>query len=256
MDDGSNGNQAGTAYGITVLTLFPDMFPGPLACSLAGRALVDGIWRLETVDIREFARDKHRTVDDAPFGGGPGMVMRPDVVDAAIRASQTGTSQTAAGPLIYLTPRGRVLDQALVRSLSREAGMTILCGRFEGVDQRVLERHGALEVSLGDFVLSGGEPAAMVLVDAVVRLLPGVVGREESLREESFERGLLEYPHYTRPQTWEGMAVPEVLVSGHHGRVAAWRLAQARTVTAERRPDLWARYTAAGLADDQGSRKS
>lgn len=235
----------GAAYRVRVLSIFPGMFPGPLAFSLAGRALSDGLWSLETVDIREFARDKHRTVDDAPFGGGAGMVMRPDVIDAAIRADRD-----RAGPLIYLTPRGRVLDQSLVRRLAREPGMTILCGRFEGVDQRVLDRHDVEEISLGDFVLSGGEPAAIVLVDAVVRLLPGVVGREESLREESFERGLLEHPHYTRPQAWEGAAVPEILVSGHHQRVAEWRLAQSEAVTRERRPDLWARYTA-GLQKEE-----
>ncbi len=221
-----------------MLTLFPEMFPGPLGQSLAGRALNEGVWALETVDIRAFARDKHRSVDDAPFGGGAGMVMRPDVVDAAIAASHAG------GPLIYLTPRGSLLTQGLVRDLAQRERITLLCGRFEGVDQRVLDAHGAEEVSLGDYVLSGGEPAALALMDAVVRLLPGVTGNAESLAEESFEWGLLEYPHYTRPQEWQGRAVPEVLVSGHHEKVRAWRRRQAEEVTRRRRPDLWSRYVA------------
>ncbi len=229
----------GPAWTAAVLTIFPEMFPGPLGHSLAGRALSEGVWALETVDIRAFASDKHRSVDDTPVGGGPGMVMRPDVVDAAIRAGHRG------GPLVYLTPRGRLLDQARVRALAAEERVTLLCGRFEGVDQRVLDAHGAEEVSVGDYVLSGGEPAALVLMDAVVRLLPGVVGREESLTEESFERGLLEYPHYTRPQLWQGRAVPDILLSGHHERIRAWRQAQAEEVTRQRRPDLWERYVAA-----------
>jgi len=223
-----------------VLTIFPEMFPGPLGQSLAGQALEKGVWALETVDIRAFASDKHRTVDDAPFGGGPGMVMRPDVVDAAIAAAQ---GKDLALPLIYLTPRGRPLDQARVQSLAAGSGATVLCGRFEGVDQRVLEAWSAEEISLGDFVLSGGEPAAIALIDACVRIVPGIIGSAESLDEESFERGLLEYPHYTRPQVWKDRAVPEVLVSGHHARVRAWRLAEAERITRERRPDLWARYT-------------
>lgn len=227
-----------------VLTLFPEMLPGPLAASLAGQALADGVWRLETVDIRDFAGDKHRTVDDAPFGGGPGMVMRPDVVDAAIGAAHGPASGMA---LIYLTPRGRGLTQERIRELARGPGVVLLCGRFEGVDQRVIEARRAEEVSLGDFVLSGGEPAAIALIDACVRLLPGVVGCGDSLAEESFERGLLEYPHYTRPQVWKGRKVPEVLTSGHHGKVRAWRLAQAEEITRRRRPDLWRRY-----AEDEG----
>lgn len=222
-----------------VLTLFPEMFPGPLGLSLAGQALEKGVWALETVDIRAFAGDKHRTVDDAPFGGGPGMVMRPDVVDAAIAAA--GEAGPAL-PLIYLTPRGRPLEQARVRELAAGPGMTVLCGRFEGVDQRVLDLRGAEEMSLGDFVLSGGEPAAIALIDACVRILPGVMGKASSLEEESFERGLLEYPHFTRPQLWRDRAVPEVLVSGHHARVRDWRLAEAERITRERRPDLWVRY--------------
>ncbi len=228
-----------------VLTIFPEMFPGPLGLSLAGQAREAGVWALETVDIRTFARDKHATVDDAPFGGGPGMVMRPDVVDDAIAAALADRPDL---PLIYLTPRGRPLTQDRVRDLAAGPGAVLLCGRYEGVDQRVIEARGAEEVSLADIVLSGGEPAAMALIDACVRLLPGVVGRDESLSEESFERGLLEYPHYTRPRLWQGRPVPEVLVSGHHERVRAWRLAQSEAATRERRPDLWAAYAAAGDA--------
>jgi tRNA (guanine37-N1)-methyltransferase len=223
----------------TVLSLFPEMFPGPLGFSLAGRALEDGIWSIRAVDIRDFAPGKHRQVDDSPFGGGAGMVMRPDVLDAAIRAT------SGPGPLVYMTPRGRLLDQALARELAAGPGVKVLCGRFEGVDQRLLEAHGALEVSAGDFVLSGGEPAALLMLDAIVRLLPGVVGKEESLAEESFEWGLLEYPHYTRPQVWNGREVPEVLLSGHHEKIRAWRQRQAEDVTRARRPDLWDRYKAA-----------
>jgi tRNA (guanine37-N1)-methyltransferase len=223
----------------TVLTIFPEMLPGPLAYSLAGKALKAGLWRLETVDIREFARDKHRSVDDAPFGGGPGMVMRPDVLDAAIG----GAGET--GPLILLSPRGRRLDQELVREFVAMPGVTLICGRFEGVDERVLEARAIEEVSLGDFVLSGGEPAAIVLIDACVRLIPGVLGCAETLSEESFAEGLLEYPQYTRPQLWQGREVPEVLVSGDHRRIRDWRRAQAERLTRERRPDLWERHLAA-----------
>jgi tRNA (guanine37-N1)-methyltransferase len=222
----------------TVLTIFPEMLPGPLAYSLAGKALKAGLWRLETVDIRDFADDKHRSVDDAPFGGGPGMVMRPDVLDAAI------VGAGGVGPLILLSPRGRRLEQHRVRELAEMPGVSLICGRFEGVDERVLEAHGIEEVSLGDFVLSGGEPAAIALIDACIRLLPGVVGCAEALAEESFAEGLLEYPQYTRPQLWQGRAVPEVLVSGDHGRIRAWRRAEAERLTRERRPDLWERRLA------------
>ncbi len=222
-----------------VLTLFPEMFPGPLGCSLAGKALQDALWRLETLDIRGFATDRHRTVDDSPFGGGAGMVMRPDVVDEAIGHALASAPEL---PLVFLTPRGRPLDQDLVRGFAAGPGVVLLCGRYEGIDQRVIEARAPLEVSLGDFVLSGGEPAAIALLDACVRLLPGVIGKETSLDEESFERGLLEYPHYTRPAVWQGRAVPEILVSGHHERVRAWRLGQAEALTRDRRPDLWARY--------------
>lgn len=231
-----------------VLTLFPEMFPGPLGVSLAGKALESGIWALEVLDIRSFARDKHRTVDDTPAGGGPGMVMRPDVVAAAVDAAAASPARQAGAeggpdwPLIYLSPRGRVLDQEMVRRFAAAGGVTLICGRFEGLDQRLLEARGVEEVSLGDFILSGGEVAAMALMDAVVRLLPGVVGDPETLAEESFEEDLLEYPHYTRPQVWEGHAIPEVLTSGHHGRVRAWRREMAEKLTRERRPDLWERY--------------
>jgi tRNA (guanine37-N1)-methyltransferase len=223
----------------TVLTIFPEMLPGPLAYSLAGKALKAGLWRLETVDIRDYAGDKHRSVDDAPFGGGPGMVMRADVLDAAI------VGAGGMGPLILLSPRGRRLDQPRVRELAAMPGVRLVCGRFEGVDERVLEAHAIEELSLGDFVLSGGEPAAIALIDACVRLIPGVVGCAEALADETFAEGLLEYPQYTRPQLWQGRAVPEVLVSGDHGRIRAWRLAQAKRLTRERRPDLWERYQAA-----------
>jgi tRNA (guanine37-N1)-methyltransferase len=220
----------------TVLTIFPEMFPGPLGVSLAGKAAAEGIWRLETVDIRGFARDKHRSVDDGPFGGGPGMVMRPDVVDAAIDGAG------GAGPLVYLSPRGRLLDQRRVRELAAGPGVRLICGRFEGVDERVLEARAVEEISLGDFVLSGGEPAALALLDACIRVLPGVVGAAESLAEESFEGGLLEYPHYTRPQIWQGREVPAELLTGHHGKIRDWRLARAEETTRQRRPDVWERY--------------
>ena len=229
-----------------VATLYPEMFPGPLGLSLAGRALASGLWALDALDICAFASGRHRSVDDAPFGGGPGMVMRPDVVDAALAAALAGAG--AGTPAICLTPRGRTLTQSRVRELAGGAGVVVLCGRFEGVDQRVIEARGLEELSLGDFVLSGGEPAAITLIDACVRLLPGVVTDPSSLAHESFEEGLLEYPHYTRPQLWAGRAVPDVLLSGHHEQIRAWRLAQAERITAERRPDLWARYVAAGKA--------
>jgi tRNA (guanine37-N1)-methyltransferase len=226
----------------SVLTLFPEMFPGPLGFSLAGRALREGKWSLEVHDIRAAATDRHRTVDDTPAGGGAGMVMRPDVVDAAIaRVVAEGDPR----PLIYLTPRGALLDQAMVRSLAAGPGCVLLCGRYEGVDQRVIEARGMREVSIGDYVLSGGEPAALVLLDACVRLLPGVMGAAESAAEESHGvEGLLEYPHYTRPAEWQGRAIPAVLLSGNHAEIARWRRAESERITRERRPDLWARYEA------------
>ena len=220
-----------------VLTLFPEMFPGPLAHSLAGKALAAGAWSLETFDIRDHAMDRHGTVDDSPFGGGAGMVMRADVVDAAIEHSATGDA-----PLVYLTPRGEKFSQAHAVDLVTGPGVTLICGRYEGIDQRVLDVRNVIEISLGDFVLSGGEPAALALIDACVRLLPGVMSSEASLFEESFNRGLLEYPHYTRPADWCGRKVPDVLLSGDHEKIATWRIEQAKVTTRERRPDLWDRY--------------
>ncbi len=222
-----------------ILTLFPEMFPGPLAHSLAGKAAEAGLWRLETIAIRDFATDRHRTVDDTPFGGGAGMVMRPDILDAALSAAGADAPNL---PAIYLSPRGRRFDQALARELAAGPGVILLCGRYEGIDERVIEARALREISLGDFVLSGGEPAAIALVDACLRLLPGVLGAEATLREESFEGGLLEYPHYTRPASWQGRIVPEVLISGHHEKIRAWRRAQAEAATKSRRPDLWAAY--------------
>lgn len=222
-----------------VLTLHPEVFPGPLGVSLAGRARAAGLWRLETVDIRAFARDKRGSVDDQPFGGGPGMVMRPDVLAAAIDSARRGS---ACAPPAVLSPRGAPLTQERVKELAGGRGIVLVCGRFEGVDQRVLESRGAVEISVGDYVLSGGEIAAMALIDACVRLLPGVVGRGASLVEESFEEDLLEYPHYTRPRLFEGRAVPEVLLSGDHAAIGAWRREQAERLTKARRADLWARH--------------
>ncbi len=226
-----------TPWCATVLTLFPEMFPGPLGLSLSGKAQADGLWAMEAVNIRDFAADRHNTVDDTPFGGGPGMVMRPDVVDRAL-ASVEGRP----GPVLYLSPRGKVFDQAMAADLAAAGGVTLLCGRYEGVDQRVLDKRGVQEVSLGDFVLSGGELAAMTVLDACLRLLPGYMGAQASLEEESFSSGLLEYPHYTRPADWDGLEVPAVLLSGHHEKIKAWRLAEAEKVTRDRRPDLWSRY--------------
>ena len=220
-----------------VLTLHPELFPGPLGIALSGKALESGVWALKVVDIRDFAHDKHRSVDDTPFGGGAGMVMRADVLGPAIDASHDGAS-----PLIYFSPRGRRMDQVLVEEVRDAGGATLVCGRFEGVDERVLEARRVMEVSLGDFVLSGGEFAALALLDAVVRLLPGVAGNAESLAEESFADGLLEYPQYTRPREWEGMSPPDVLLSGDHARIRTWRKAEAERITRERRPDLWRRY--------------
>ena len=227
---------AGMTWRATVLTIFPEMLPGPLAYSLAGKAHEAGSGSSTPWTSGISRKDRHRSVDDAPFGGGPGMVMRPDVLDAAVAGSG------GVGPLILLSPRGRRLDQERVRALAAMAGATLICGRFEGVDERVLEARNIEELSLGDFVLSGGEPAAIALIDACVRLLPGVVGRAETLAEESFAGSLLEYPQYTRPQTWQGRAVPEVLVSGDHRRIRDWRRAQAERLTRERRADLWDRH--------------
>ncbi|ABQ31350.1 MULTISPECIES: tRNA (guanosine(37)-N1)-methyltransferase TrmD [Acidiphilium] len=227
------------SFRATIITLFPEMFPGPLGQSLAGRALETGIWALDCVNLRDFGLGRHRAVDDTPFGGGAGMVLRPDVLDAAIGQARDGR------PLIALTPRGAPLTQARIRRLAEGPGAVLLCGRFEGFDQRALDANEAEEISLGDFVLSGGEIAALALLDATIRLLPGVMGAAESAEEESFSDGtLLEYPHYTRPAVWQGRAVPEALLSGHHAAIAAWRRAEAEAVTRRRRPDLWARHIA------------
>lgn len=221
----------------TVLTLYPEMFPGSLGHSLAGRALEAGTWTLEAVQIRDFATDRHRTVDDTPAGGGAGMVMRADVLARALDAASPPGD---ARPRLLMSPRGKPLTQARVRALAAGPGAVILCGRFEGVDQRLIDARELEEVSIGDFILSGGEPAAIVLLDAVVRLLPGVMGNEASGSEESFEGGLLEHPHYTRPAEFEGRAIPEVLTSGNHAKIARWRREQAEALTAQRRPDLLA----------------
>jgi tRNA (guanine37-N1)-methyltransferase len=221
----------------SVLTIFPDMFPGPLGVSLAGKALVSKLWSLEAIDIRDHATDKHRTVDDTPAGGGPGMVMKADVLARAVDALPTDQR-----PRLLMSPRGAPLTQPRVRQLADGPGVVILCGRFEGVDERLIAARALEEVSLGDFVLSGGEPAAIALLDACVRLIPGVMGKERSAAEESFSEGLLEYPQYTRPPVFEGRSIPDVLVSGDHARVADWRRAEAERLTRERRPDLWAAY--------------
>jgi tRNA (guanine37-N1)-methyltransferase len=223
------------SFAATILTLFPEMFPGTLGHSLAGRALAEGTWSMSARDIRAFATDRHRTVDDHPAGGGVGMVMKPDVLAAAIDATPH------QGPRLLMSPRGEPLTQAIVRELAQGPGCLIVCGRFEGVDERVIAKRNLREISVGDFVLSGGEPAALVLLDAVVRLLPGVMGKLESAEEESFADGLLEHPHYTKPNSWEGADIPAVLLSGDHQAVARWKQEQRRALTQARRPDLWAR---------------
>ena len=239
-------------FAATVLTLYPEMFPGPLGVSLAGRALEQGAWSLDTVQIRDFATDKHRTVDDTPAGGGAGMVLKPDVLAACIdhaRALQPDC------PVLAMTPRGNPITQARIRELAAGPGATLLCGRFEGFDERIFEGRGVEEVSLGDIVLSGGEPAALAILDACIRLLPGVMGAPSSGAEESFEEGLLEYPHYTRPVEWEGRTIPEVLRSGDHAKIAAWRKRMAENDTRLRRPDLWERYSGARAQPASGARR-
>ena len=231
--------RANQVWSATVVTLFPEMFPGSLGHSLSGKALDDGIWSINTVDIRDFATNNKQTVDDAPFGGGVGMVMRADVIDAALFS----VNKSNKLPLIYVTPRGKPLTQARVKELAASPGVILLCGRYEGIDNRVIDAWAIEEVSLGDFVLSGGEPAALALIDACVRLLPGVIGNNLASVEESFEDGLLEYPHYTRPRDWDGREVPEILLSGHHEKVKVWRQTQAEHITRERRPDLWEKYS-------------
>jgi tRNA (guanine37-N1)-methyltransferase len=236
----------------TVLTLYPEMFPGPLGVSLAGRALAEGTWGLGTVQIRDFAADKHRTVDDTPAGGGAGMVLRVDVLAKAIDHAREGASDR---PVIALTPRGRPLTQARVRELAAGPGVILLCGRFEGFDERIFEGRGVEEVAVGDIVLSGGEPAAIMLLDACIRLLPGVMGAASSGAEESFENGLLEYPHYTRPQEWEGRTIPEVLRSGDHAKIAQWRKRRSEDDTRSRRPDLWERHTGVRVQSASGAQR-
>jgi tRNA (guanine37-N1)-methyltransferase len=226
-------------WAATILTLYPEMFPGPLGKSLAGRALAEGIWSLDTVQIRDFATDKHRSVDDTPAGGGAGMVMRADVLAAGV---DHVLAERPDAPMLAMSPRGAPLTQALVRELAAGPGVSILCGRFEGIDERLFEARPIVSVSVGDYVLSGGEPAALVLLDACVRLLPGVMGAPSSGEEESFESGLLEYPHYTRPIEWEGRRIPEVLRSGDHAKIAAWRASRAAEDTRLRRPDLIERH--------------
>ncbi len=238
---------------VAILTLFPEMFPGLLGASLPGKALKDGVWSLETLDIRQFASDKHASVDDTPYGGGAGMVMRPDVLDAAIRGAEAKFG--GATRKIYLSPRGRVLDQALVKELAAETSLLLVCGRYEGVDQRVIDAQGLEEISLGDFVLAGGEVAAMALIEACVRLVPGVLGNAATTEEESFEAGLLEYPHYTRPALWKDASVPEVLISGHHEKVRVWRQEQAEKITQARRPDLYERYVLSHKKANKGEKR-
>jgi tRNA (guanine37-N1)-methyltransferase len=232
-----------TPFHVKIITLFPEMFPGHLALSLSGKALAAGLWGLETFNPRAFAEDLHRTVDDAPLGGGAGMVMKPDILSKALEAHKP------SGRFIYLSPRGKPLTQSLAEELAREPLLTLLCGRYEGVDQRVLDAYDAEEISVGDYVLSGGEPAALILLDACIRLLPGVVGNADTHGEESFSNGLLEYPHYTRPAEWTGpdgisRKTPDTLTSGHHAKIRAWRLEQSEDITRARRPDLWEKYQA------------
>ncbi|MEM9320311.1 MAG: tRNA (guanosine(37)-N1)-methyltransferase TrmD [Pseudomonadota bacterium] len=230
------------AWTAKVLTLFPEAFPGVLGASVSGKALADGLWALETIDLRRFGQGKHRKVDDTPAGGGAGLVMRADILGAALAQAQTGVSQDAANwPRIYLSPRGIPFTQAMAAAWSKAEGLTLLCGRFEGVDQRVIDEFALTEVSIGDFILTGGEIAAQAVLDATTRLIPGVLGNAASTEEESFSAGLLEHPQYTQPRTWQGRAIPEVLLSGNHAEIARWRRAEAERLTAERRPDLWAR---------------
>ncbi len=238
------------AWKAKVLTLYPDMFPGILGHSLTGKALKEGLWVLEPIDIRAFATGKHRNVDDTPAGGGAGMVLRADVVGRAIDFADQGTAR-ADWPVIYLSPRGKPFDQAMAQRFSAAKGITLLCGRFEGVDQRVLDAHQVEEVSLGDFILTGGEIAAQALIDAAVRLIPRVLGNAESISQESFSAGLLEHPQYTRPNDWEGRKIPEILLSGHHANIAKWRAAQSESLTKERRPDLWRAHIANSVEDQQ-----
>ena len=241
-------NRQKGAWTAQVITLFPEVFPGTLGASLTGKALKEGLWALETVDLRRFGEGKHRNVDDTPAGGGAGMVLRADVVARAL-------DQAQIRPILYLSPRGRPFTQAMAQDLARRDGVTLLCGRFEGVDERVLEAYGVAEVSMGDYVLTGGEIAAQALIDATVRLIPRVLGNQASTEEESFSTGLLEHPHYTRPAVWNGREIPEVLLSGNHAKISDWRRAMAERLTKERRPDLWRAYCATHGRDPEGDQE-
>ncbi len=239
-----------------VITLFPEVFPGVLGASLTGKALQEGLWQLETIDLRPFGEGRHRNVDDTPAGGGAGMVLRADVLDKAIRAAAEGTPRDRGlWPVMVLSPRGVPFRQPMARALSQAQGMTLICGRFEGIDQRVIDAHGILEVSMGDFVLTGGEIAAQALIDATVRLIPRVLGNQASVEEESFSAGLLEHPQYTKPVDWGGRRVPDILLSGHHGHIRSWRQAEAERLTRQRRPDLWRAYCAQHGRDPDGDRE-
>ena len=240
-------------FAATILTLYPEMFPGPLAVSLAGRGLREGLWSMEAVQIRDFAADKHRSVDDTPAGGGAGMVMRADVLATALDSVALGQEQKR--PILAMTPRGKPLTQDRVRALAEGPGAIVICGRFEGIDERLFEAREIEQVSIGDYILSGGEMAALTLLDACIRLIPGVMGAPSSGMDESFETGLLEYPHYTRPVEWEGRTIPEVLRSGDHARIEAWRRAQAETDTRLRRPDLWERHEGVRVKSPSGARR-
>ncbi|MGV3479276.1 MAG: tRNA (guanosine(37)-N1)-methyltransferase TrmD [Sphingobium sp.] len=239
-------------FACQILTLYPEMFPGPLGMSIAGRALAEGKWSCETIQIRDFATDKHRSVDDTPAGGGAGMVLKPDVLAAAV---DHALARQPDAPILAMTPRGRPLTQDRVRALAAGPGVTVLCGRFEGFDERIFEARAIEPISIGDYILSGGETAAIVLLDACIRLLPGVMGAASSGDDESFETGLLEYPHYTRPVEWEGRTIPEVLRSGDHAKIAAWRKAQAENDTRLRRPDLWERHGGARVGSPSGAQR-
>ena len=244
------------AWCARVITLFPEAFPGVLGTSLIGKALDEGLWALETVDLRIFGEGKHRNVDDTPAGGGAGMVLRPDVVAAALVDAAQGTpGDRAKWPVVYVSPRGTPFTQGMAQDWSRAEGITLLCGRFEGVDERVLQEHRVEEVSLGDFILTGGEIAAQALIDATVRLIPRVLGNQASTEEESFSSGLLEHPQFTRPAIWNGRAIPDILLSGHHAKITDWRRAEAERLTKERRPDLWRAYCAAHGRDPDGDQE-
>ncbi len=239
-----------------IVTLFPEVFPGILGASLTGKALKDGLWQMETIGLRPYGEGRHRNVDDTPVGGGAGMVLRPDVLAKTLDQAARGTPRNAARwPVLAMSPRGKPFDQAMAQRLSRAEGLTLLCGRFEGYDQRVLDAYGVEEVSIGDFVLTGGEIAATALIDATVRLIPRVLGNQASVEEESFSTGLLEHPQYTKPVDWNGRKVPEILLSGHHANIAAWRQVQAERLTKERRPDLWRAYCETHGKDPDGDQE-